>query len=160
MNLRLYVERDGKPGVWFISLDAARWPAVWAARQFAHLPYFQSAMRVSVVGEEVMYESIRRGDSRVSLSARYRPTGPVVLSRPGSLEFFLTERYCLYSEDRAGRGWRLEIHHQPWPLQAAAAEFTVNQVAQPQGIALSGSAPLLHYSRRIDAVGWGLERVI
>ena len=159
MNLRLYVERDGKPGVWFVSLDAARRPAVWAARRFAHLPYFLSRMRVNVVGDQVSYQSNRRSNARVSLNALYAPTGPVGRSQRGSLEHFLTERYCLYTEDRPGRGWRLEIHHEPWPLQPAAAKFTVNEVAQPQGIALPASAPLLHYSRRLDVVGWRLERV-
>jgi uncharacterized protein len=159
MNLRVYVERDGKPGIWFISLDAASRFAVWAARRFAHLPYFFSRMHMGIDAGTIRYSARRAGDSEVAFEGSYRPAGQPFESRPGSLEHFLTERYCLYTEDtRAGR-WRMEIHHQPWPLQAATAEFQTNRVAQPQGIRLPETPPLLHYSRRLDVVGWSLERL-
>src|SRR6188768_1658323 len=75
MNLRLYVRHQGRPGVWFISLDAARWPAVRAARRFVHLPYFLATMHVSVVGERVNYASVRRGQGDVAFDATYWPIG-------------------------------------------------------------------------------------
>jgi len=160
MNLRLYVERDDRPGVWFISLDAARRPAVWGARVAAHLPYFYSRMRVDVTADQVVsYSSIRASDPHVRLIGRYAPTGPVFESRRGTLEHFLTERYCLYTEDRRGRARRLEIHHHPWPLQPAEAEFAQNSVAGAQGLTLPDTPPLLHFSRRLDVIGWGLEVV-
>lgn len=158
MNLRLYVERDGKPGVWFVSLDAGRRSAVTAARALAHLPYFFSRMRSRAEGESVAYSSVRAG-SHVAFEGRYAPAGSVRETTPGSLEHFLTERYCLYTQDRRGRRFRLNIHHQPWPLQPAEAAFVTNRVAQPQGIALPDTAPLLHFSRRLDVIGWGLERI-
>lgn len=160
MNLRVYVERDGKPGVWFISLDAARWPAVVVARRFAFLPYFLSTMQCAREGEEISYSSIRSQAPRVAFEANYEPAGPVRLSRPGSLEHFLTERYCLYTQDPRGRRLRMEIHHQQWPLQPAVAAFITNQVAQPQGIELPAGAPLLHFSRRLDVVGWGYDAIL
>ena len=95
MNLRVYVERDGKPGVWFVSLDAARRSAVTAARVFAHLPYFFARMRVRTDGETVDYSSVRAGNRQVAFAASYAPCGPVYESQRGSLEHFLTERYCL-----------------------------------------------------------------
>lgn len=158
MNLRLYVEYGGKAGVWFISLDAGRRPAVWAARVFAHLPYFFSRMRVRPAGESIDYRSVRAADRRVAFEATYRPSGPPADPKPGTLEHFLTERYCLYAASGARR-YRLEIQHPPWPLQPAEARLTVNHVAQPQGIALPDTAPLLHFSRRQFVVGWGLERL-
>src|SRR5882757_5465385 len=37
LNVRTYVIRDGMPGVWFFSLDAANLLVVWAARAMFHL---------------------------------------------------------------------------------------------------------------------------
>jgi uncharacterized protein YqjF (DUF2071 family) len=157
MNLRVYVERDGKAGVWFISLDATRLAAVWAARRFAHLPYYLARMNVTADGDSVVYSSERRDDSGVAFAGTYRPIGPVHRSAPGSLEHFLTERYCLYTQDSRGRRLRLEIHHPQWPLQPADARIALNRVAQPQGIELPDAAPILHFSRRIDVIGWGVN---
>lgn len=103
MNLRLYVEVDGRPGVWFISLDAARTLAVWTARRLVHLPYFRAAMSVRSDGDLVHYTSERRGRGpRVAFRGAYRPTGEVSSAAPGSLAHFLTERYCLYTETSRG----------------------------------------------------------
>jgi len=159
MNLRLYVERDGRPGIWFVSLDASRQAAVIAARNFAHLPYFHSTMTCEARGDDIAYSSVRRGDERVAFAATYGPTGPILASAPGSLDHFLTERYCLYTQDSRGRRLRMDIHHDRWPLQPAHADITTNRVADLQGIALPDTAPVLHFSRRIDVVGWRFESV-
>jgi len=158
MNLRLYVDYEDKPGIWFVSLDAARLPAVMAARLFAHLPYFPARMKVVHESESVGYISKRFGGKGVEFEAWYTPTGPVFESRPGTLDHFLTERYCLYTQTRRAR-FRLNIHHHQWPLQLAEAEFIKNRVAQPQGIELPDVQPLLHFSRKLDVIGWGLERL-
>ena len=154
LNVRLYVERDGKPGVWFLSLDAASAPAVWAARRFFHLPYFHARMDVAG-SDEIAYASERRSP-RLGFAARYRPVGPPREAAAGTLEHFLTERYCLYAQAPGGGLRRLEIHHRPWPLQPAAAEITRNELLAPHGLAVSG-APLLHFARRLDVVMWLAE---
>ena len=160
LNLRLYVEHDGKPGVWFISLDATNPLAVWAARRYFHLPYFQAAIDVEAEGERVRYRCERQGGSeRVAFEAVYRPSSDVYESKPGSLEHFLTERYCLYAKAPGGTLMRAEVHHAPWPLQRAEADISLNLIAQPQGIPLEGPPALLHFSRRIDVVVWPLEGV-
>jgi hypothetical protein len=158
MNLRLYVELNGKAGVWFVSLDAAQRLAVWTARALLGLPYFHASMRVEHDGEAVRYSSERRGGGpRVAFAGTYRPIGPVTPVRPGTLDHFLTERYCLYTIRPGGALARLEIHHQPWPLQPAEARIDTNLVAAPQGIQLPAAAPRLHFSRRIEVVGWGAD---
>src|SRR5258708_39782141 len=77
--------------------------------------------------------------------------GEVFSARGGTLEYFLTERYCLYTTDGRGRIIRGEIHHPPWPLQDAEAEFTRNTMAEALRIALI-SLPLLHFARRQDVL--------
>lgn len=160
MNLRLYVEHQGQAGVWFISLDAANPLAVWAARRFFHLPYFRAQMRLQQVGERIEYESRRtEGPAAVHFSGSYQPTGAVYQARPGTLEHFLTERYCLYTQTTRGTLLRGHVHHVPWPLQSAELEIAVNDVAGPQGVPLTGPPALLHFSRRLDVVIWPFERV-
>ena len=73
-------------------------------------------------------------------------------SAPGSLEHFLTERYCLYSF-RAGRIFRQEIDHEPWPLQPAEAAIELCTMTQPLGIEL-GPKPVAHYASELEVVAW------
>lgn len=152
LNVRTYVKpRDGKRGVFFFSLDAGRLLAVLGARAMFRLPYFAASMRVTHRGDVVHYESRRRGGP--VFAASYEPAGPVFTAVRGSLEFFLTERYCLYHVDPFGRPSRLHIHHAPWPLQPARAEIAENTMTDGLGIRLEG-APLLHFAKRLDVVAW------
>jgi len=155
LNLRLYVEVDGKPGVWFVSLDAENRLAVWGARRLFHLPYFHAAMSASRAGDCIEYSSERLGcDVPVTFRGRYRPTADPCYPKPGTLEHFLTERYCLYTCDRSGNLLRADVHHHPWPLQPAAAQIRENTVASSQGIPLPTTPPLVHFSKRLDVVVW------
>jgi uncharacterized protein YqjF (DUF2071 family) len=156
LNVRSYVVRDGKPGVWFFSLDAGNFVAVAIARRWFHLPYFRASMHLAERAGWIQYRSKRRHRESVpaSLKARYRPIAALQLAQPGTLVSFLTERYCLYTADGRGRLIRGEIHHAPWPLQLAEAEFADNTMASAAGIALPASEPLLHFARRQDVVVW------
>jgi hypothetical protein len=161
LNVRTYVTAADKPGVWFFSLDAANRIGVETARTVFHLPYFNARMQVRLEGETVHYGSVRT-DRRAAAGvfiARYRPTAPVYLSQPGTLDHWLTERYCLYTTDRQGHLYRGEIHHAPWQLQLAEAEIEENTVTAMHGIHLPDAAPLLHYAERVDMLGWYLQSV-
>ncbi len=162
LNVRTYVVRDGKPGVWFFSLDAANRVAVWVARAAFHLPYFWAAMKCEESAGWIEYKSRRKDRKSVAalFEARYRATGAVFTPQPGSIEHFLTERYCLYTADSKGRIICCEIHHRSWALQLAEASFFENTMAATAGIALAGAqAELLHFSRRQDVLVWAPERV-
>jgi hypothetical protein len=159
LNVRTYVTLQNTPGVWFFSLDAASLLAVRGARITYHLPYFWASMQMTEQDGWVTYHSQRRNDAAVRFAGRYRPSGPVFESTPESLDRWLTARYCLYATSRAGNILRAEINHDPWLLQPAEAEITVNTMASAQGIALTGS-PILHFAQRTDVVNWGLERVV
>lgn len=154
LNVRTYVRVGDKPGVYFFSLDAANPVAVAVARALFSLPYHAASMRVDDRDGAIHYRSRRRGRTPAALAAVYRPTGPVFTPREGSLEHFLTERYCLYTADRRSRLRRLEIHHPPWPLQPAEADVAVNSMAQAIGIPLPAAAPRLLFARRQDVVAW------
>jgi uncharacterized protein len=162
LNVRTYVTVGGKGGVYFFSLDAESALAVKLARAMLKLPYYTASIDITRQDGWVDYWSERLADNDAppaEFEGRYRPIGPVQQARPGSLEYFLTERYCLYNVDEEFKAYRLEIHHPPWDLQVAEADITLNTMADAAGIRLPSMAPLVHYSRRQDVVAWAPERL-
>jgi uncharacterized protein YqjF (DUF2071 family) len=161
LNVRTYVRRGERHGVWFLSLDAGSRLAVEGARAAFHLPYFRARMSSDTEAGWVEYRS-ERIDARgpgARFEGRYRPAGPVALAPAGSLEAFLTDRRGLYAADGAGRLSWSAIRHPPWPLQAAEAEIRANTMAAAHGIELPSVAPLLHFAKRLDVNGWWPRRV-
>jgi uncharacterized protein len=160
LNLRLYVERDGKPGVWFLSLDATNSLAIWAARRSFFLPYFKARIKIEPVDGGFRYQSERPGTgARARFAANYGSTSTPYHSRPGTLEYFLTERYCLYAAAPGGALYRADVHHVPWPLQAADAEIKPDELLEPHGLRVVGRPALLHFARRLDVAVWLPEKV-
>lgn len=161
LNVRTYVVRDGKPGVWFFSLEAANPIAVAIARGMFHLPYFNADMICDRQPDgTIQYRSERthRNAPPAEFRGSYGPTGDVYLSKPGTLEAWLTERYCLYAS--AGTNlYRGEIHHLQWPLQPAEAQIEINTMAAAADLTLPDVVPLLHYVHDIDVVVWPLEKL-
>ena len=156
LNVRTYVTLGGKPGVYFFSLDAASWIAVAGGRLAFGLPYFIADMQVARDGAAVQYRSRRRTSGPAVFEARYAPIEDAAPPAPGSFEYFLTERYCLYTVTGRRRVKRVEIHHAPWPLQRAEAAIRSNTMAAAAGLALPALEPVLHFSRRQDVVAWGI----
>jgi len=161
LNVRTYVTRDGRPGVFFFSLDASELLAVAAARRFYHLPYFNARIAVRARERAVQYasERIHPGARPARFRAEYCPRGPVAPARAGTLDEWLTARYCLYAARRDGTLYRAEIDHHPWPLQPAEAEIRENGLASVWGLTLPVRPPLLHFSRRLDVRVWPLRRL-
>lgn len=160
LNLRTYVRSPTSDlrGVYFFSLDATSTLAVAGARAFFHLPYFLADMHQATGADGVIeYDSKRLlTGSKARFQASYRGLGRLDgPSQPGSLEYFLTERYCLFTSHRrhvlVGH-----IHHLPWPLEAAEANISINQLPAAHGIALPHRPPVLHFARRLDVYIWSL----
>jgi uncharacterized protein len=154
LNVRTYVTAQEKPGIWFFSLDASSRVAVELARRVYRLPYFHARMSATRRADWIAYECSRIDEAGRVFSGRYRPEGAVFHAEPGTLEWFLTERYCLYTTDRGALA-RAEIHHELWPLQQAEAEIELVSISP---VELRGD-PLLHFSRRQDVVIWPLQSV-
>jgi hypothetical protein len=155
LNVRTYVTYDGKPGVFFFSLDAGSWLAVFGARASYHLPYFHARMNIVLDEGWFKYSCVR--SRAIEFHGRYRPAASVQLRDPGTLEHWLTERYCLYSVVRDSV-YRAEIHHEQWPLQDAEAEISENTMASAVGIDLPRIQPLLHFCKQLDVLVWPLKR--
>ena len=160
LNLRLYVEAEGKPGVFFISLDAASASAVAGARLAFNLPYFHARMSATVAAGAVRFQSVRRRDTAIRFEADYAPVGDAFEPAPGSLEYFLTERYCLYARRRRGGVKRLDVHHPPWRLRMAEGQILENTLASRQGVIMDERArPLLHVAEPQDVLAWMPEQL-
>jgi uncharacterized protein len=154
LNVRTYVRVGDRPGIYFFSLDAASALAVHAARALLNLPYHSATMTVSQTMTGVEYRSSRKSEPSAKFSGTYGPTGPAFVASRASLEYFLTERYCLYHLHHHGAPYRLEIHHPPWPLQPAQAQFRRSTMAEVNGLTLANQPPLLHFAKRQDMVAW------
>ena len=161
LNVRTYVRVGDKPGVFFFSLDATNQVAVGIAKSIFSLPYYAAAMEVTTNNGSIRYSSRRTasGSPAAELVGTYHPAGNVFQASPGSLEYFLTERYCLYTVDDDRQTFRLEIHHPPWPLQPAEASFEVLRMTEQIGLSLPPTNPVLHYARRQDTVAFPMRRV-
>jgi uncharacterized protein YqjF (DUF2071 family) len=160
LNVRTYVHLDDVPGVWFFSLDANSSIAVLTARTFFHLPYYTAEMSLEEKGETIHYSSSRtHGDApKARLEAKWKTGETLPYSHPGSLEFFLTERYCLYAEHKQ-KLYRSRIFHEPWPLRAASLSSLDSTMIESHGLPTPKDAPLLHYAEEISVDIWPLEEV-
>jgi uncharacterized protein YqjF (DUF2071 family) len=166
LNLRTYVrERNtNRAGVYFFCLEASNPLAVVVAKAVFHLPYHWARISIKVRSErEFTYQSERLLSSKpVRFRAHYRGLGKlrsIDQSRPGTIEHFLTERYCLFTTNRGGQLLRGDIHHMPWPLEAAEAEIELNDLPATYGIEIPQTTPLLHYSRELVVYLWSLDKV-
>jgi uncharacterized protein YqjF (DUF2071 family) len=183
LNVRTYVHHRGVPSVWFLSLDAANRLAVWGARKFYHLPYFNARMSLEQTGKTIRYSSFRKdrrgapaeleatwttgesigeGNEVITPGLANEPnagTLPALRGAlPGSLAFFLTERYCLDSE-HGGKLYRARIHHRPWPLQTAELVSLSSTMIESHGLPTPEGDPQLHCCEELSVDIWPLRRV-
>jgi uncharacterized protein YqjF (DUF2071 family) len=171
VNLRTYVTMHGKPGIFNFSVDAANLSAVWFARIFFRVQYWHSKIQVSGAtlrarnrAETTVHFRCSRLHGPAALSGpvkfdvAYSPVEKIERIRPGSLDEFLMERYCVYSWNRR-KFYRIEVHHQPWPLQQASAEIHANSIAEPLGLTLPVNPALCHFSRSLKMLVWAPESI-
>ncbi len=154
LNLRTYVHRRGRdPGVWFFSLDAASQLAVWGARIAYKLPYFHASMALQINQQRVISFSSRRtgpGRDPPRFGCSYQPLSTPAEARVGTLEFFLIERYLLYSwDERRLRSAR--VSHHPYPLcPARILDLDENLTASIGVILEPRQEPMAHYAEDVD----------
>jgi uncharacterized protein YqjF (DUF2071 family) len=157
LNVRTYVTVNGKPGVYFFSLDLESRIGVIGAHAGFGLPYHFAYADVRRDDRQITYK-LWRAIGRAEFSGSYNPTLPPTVSAPGTLEHFLTERYCLYNVE-ARRVFRSEIHHVPWLLHKAEATLERNTLPEAVGIKLPDTEPLTHYAEELEVLAWLPERV-
>jgi uncharacterized protein YqjF (DUF2071 family) len=158
LNVRTYVrDRHGRPGIWFYSLDCAQPLAVWTARCFFALPYFQARMSEEP-GARIDYRCQRNGAGKEG-RFQYQGIGEPRRSEQGTIEQFLIERYRLF----AARGKKLfagEVWHEPYPLQQANVEEWSLEPLQQAGFFAANLQPdHAIFSPGVDTCIYGIEPV-
>jgi uncharacterized protein YqjF (DUF2071 family) len=159
VNVRTYVTHRGQPGVWFFSLDAANPLAVWFARTIYRLPYFRAGISMDQDGTRYRFRSRRRtrSEPRAEFQAEWRPGAPIGRIKPGSLAWFLTERYRLFTE--ASREIRsVEIRHDPWPLRHATLDHFKSTLFEAAGLPAPEDPPILYHSDELAVDVWPLRQ--
>ena len=163
LNVRTYVHLDGVPGVWFFSLDATNPLAVWLARTFFHLPYLRATMRLdqpSPTQRQFTTQRTHTGAPPASFRATWETGAPLPPAEPGSLAFFLTERYCLYTSNAARtKLYRGRVAHAPWPLHAAELLHLETDLLEGHGFPTPAGAPVLHAGGPVSVELWPMRRV-
>ncbi|MGN7356725.1 YqjF family protein [Paenibacillus sp. SAF-054] len=161
-NVRTYVTRNGKPGIFFLNLEASSPLAVAGARTFAHLPYHHARMSIRYGDQETFrYVSVRphHHADDVIFKGTYRPVShQVVHAQPGTLIHWLTERYCLYTLSPGGEILVGDIHHLPWPLQEAELEVDTNMMTNYHGFDLADPPSIVTYAKRLEVLFWALRK--
>ena len=159
INVRTYVHLDGIRGVWFFSLDANRLLAVMGARSLFHLPYYHARIQLEQQARSITCMSERKGATGTAeFNAMWITGASLPGAEPGSLDFFLIERYCLYAFDRK-RLYRCRIFHQPWPLQQASLVNYDSNLLEANGLPMPKDEPLLHSGGPVYVETWPLEKV-
>lgn len=169
LNVRTYVvDQQGTPGVWFFSLDTDRWIARTIARRFFQLPYFLANMQATRDGDEWLdYRTVRTEQSKMAppISAaaqyRYRGVGKADLAEPGTLDFFLLERYVLFAWHQrrkqllSGRVW-----HEPYRYQRAEVERWSAAPIRWDGLTVPTNEPTHQcYCSRVEVDAFAVEKV-
>ncbi|MFK5920622.1 MAG: DUF2071 domain-containing protein [Verrucomicrobiota bacterium] len=163
LNVRTYVhDAKGVPGVWFFSLDTNKTLAAYLGRRFFNMPYTTAEMQASRSNEgEIHYQCLRTGRSNEEKADYiYRGTGAVTLADPGTLEYFLVERYLLYAVDsQKGNLYSGRVFHPSYPLQQAeVSSFSLNPIKQAGFEDVSGEPVHAHYSEGVDVLAYAIER--
>ncbi len=156
LNIRTYVTVDGKPGVYFFSLDAANYLAVMGARALYHLPYWLADMKIRDRNNIIEFNSRRRSNRAIKFGCTYQPVSEPFRPDPGSFEEWMAERYCFYTLHASGLPLRCDILHEPWTLQRAEADFIYTTMLSEQGIAVKNEVPILHFAKKIEVRAWPL----
>jgi hypothetical protein len=141
------VRVKNEPGVYFFSIDAETHLGSWVADKFFHLPYLYADMKLSHQDGRFHMRSrrpISDDAPAAEYAASYRPTGQPALTKEGSLEHFLVERYAFFTEGPEGVVYKGAIHHAPWEVQSVEAEIETNTIPGAVGIKLPDAEPNWH----------------
>ena len=158
LNVRTYVLYDGVPGVWFFSLNTNSTMTVLGARTFYFLPYFNAGIDLRQEGDTIHYELHRTDAERpADFNAAWKIGKDLPEAEPGTLEFFLTERYCLYSASGESI-YRARIHHRPWPLQRATLISHRSNIIESDFLPQPTGDPLVHYAEAVAVDVWPPEK--
>ncbi len=161
LNVRTYVhDAEGRPGVWFFSLDCNQPLAVEVARRFFHLPYEHAAMQAALPGNDIDYRSRRKSPGAVEARYRYERPSSGRLAVEGSLEWFLVERYLLFSVGKGGRLFCGRVYHPPYQISQARCDAWSTEPLRLNGFEEpDGGPPSMLVAQAVDVRIFPLRKI-
>ena len=160
-NVRTYVvDGRGRHGVWFLSLEAGSGLMAHIARKWYRLPYHRARMGVQSDGDASRYSSDRLGSQPLQASCRVETTdyGERFVAQPGTLEFFLAERYYLFTRSNSTL-FIGQVNHVPYPLHSAKCTRCEETLLRCVGVERPDEDPIAHFSPGVDVEVFGLRPV-
>lgn len=157
LNVRTYVRFNDEPGVWFFSLDTNSHAAVFGGRTLFKLPYYSAEIELEQTGDEITYSLTRDEPPQGRFTASWTIGKALPQSQAGSREFFLTERYGLFTE-HSGEIYRAQLEHPPWPLREATLGSFDSNLITVLGLEAPRGAPLTHYAEALGVDIWFLRK--
>ena len=164
MNVRTYVhDENGVPGVWFFSLDTNQPMAAFFGRTFFHMPYTHAQMSAEEKENgEICYHCRRKGSPATeTVHFTYRGISAPAPAVPGSIEFFLAERYLLFAQNpKTNSLYSGRVHHSPYPLQEAeVSEFSNIPIKQAGFLNIDDAPVHSAYTDGVDVIAYALEKL-
>lgn len=157
INIRTYVKVNGSPAIFFVTLDAADPCVVHVAKRWYHLPYYHAKMSFNREGDNsgFLFQSRRKGSatSPETFQGEFHPVSYPFIPREGTIEHWLTERYVFFTKDsRSDTVYWGSVYHEPWTLQTAQGNISVNTMLQSSNITLPSNPHYLHYSQGVQSL--------
>ncbi len=149
INIRTYVKYNGKPGVFFLSIEGGTDLSCKIAKGISELPY--------------RYSKIKRTSNKyISENREFKDKFEIdykignKLENKEEIDLWLTERYALFQNtDRAVNGF--EIHHVEWPINHVELKnITVNYKRFNKLI--NNTPDKIAYSKGVEVIAWGKEK--
>jgi uncharacterized protein YqjF (DUF2071 family) len=161
INVRTYVRYNGKPGIYFLSLDVNDLASYTIAKRWYHLPYSLASISYQQEGPTFHVKSIRKAKTNIPIEFKgsYSPNQDVFYAKKETLEHWFIERYCLYSNDNRGNMYCGDIHHRPWPLQTVNTKISMNTLFSMFSFNVSEENSLSSYSRGVDTLIWNIKKL-
>lgn len=154
INVRTYITKDHKPGVFFLNIEAQKALSAFLSRHISGMPYEKATILRSLQNNLHTYASVNH-KKQFHLHAEYTLSDAPVAKT--SLDLFLTERYCAYVPIQQ-QLFRYNIHHVEWPVQQVAIHKLLLEYKTGNTLLTTDTPPALsHYSEGVQVVTWDKE---
>ncbi|WP_257131809.1 YqjF family protein [Bacillus sp. AFS017336] len=161
INVRTYVKYNGKPGVYFLSLDVSNWVLYTIAKHWFHLSYFPANISSQKIKNIFHFESKRIKSKKeiIQFDCKFETNSNDYLAKEDTLEHWLTEKYCFFSNDQKGNIYRCDIDHTQWTLQNVDLTISINTMCTPLNFRLPNTSPITHFSPGVETILWNIKKI-
>ena len=150
INVRTYVVKDGRSGVYFLNIEAEKYLSAFLSKKLSGLPYEKS--NIKITGSKYISQNINKGfflDTEYTIGEK--------IQNKTALDLWLTERYCLYVDNKDSL-FRYEIHHEEWDLNTVQLK-KLDLNYEIGKLKVTESTDLVHYSKGVKVLAWNKVKV-